>query len=76
MVLSENLSEQRFPLNNGSGEIPALGFGTFVMIVLTVTQLVFRVMRVTLTEWVGETIPPGLKRVVRRAVVGSRERDL
>ncbi len=27
------------------------------MIVLTVTQLVFRVMRVTLTEWVGETIP-------------------
>jgi len=36
----------------------ALGFGTFVMIVLTVTQLVFRVMRVTLTEWVGEEIPP------------------
>ena len=35
----------------------ALGFGTFVMIVLTVTQLVFRVMRVTLTEWVGETVP-------------------
>jgi carbon starvation protein len=36
----------------------ALGFGAFVMIVLTVTQLVFRVMRVTLTEWVGEAIPP------------------
>ncbi len=36
----------------------ALGFGTFVMIVLTVTQLVFRVMRVTLTEWAGDTIPP------------------
>ena len=36
----------------------ALGFGTFVMIVLTVTQLVFRVMRVTLTEWVGDVIPP------------------
>jgi len=36
----------------------ALGFGTFVMIVITVTQLVFRVMRVTLTEWVGDTIPP------------------
>jgi carbon starvation protein len=36
----------------------ALGFGTFVLIVLTVTQLVFRVMRVTLTEWVGDTIPP------------------
>jgi carbon starvation protein len=35
----------------------ALGFGTFVMIVLTVTQLVFRVMRVTLTEWVGEMVP-------------------
>jgi carbon starvation protein len=36
----------------------ALGFGAFVMIVLTVTQLVFRVMRVTLTEWVGDSIPP------------------
>ena len=36
----------------------ALGFGTFVMIVLTVTQLVFRVMRVTLTEWVADAIPP------------------
>ena len=35
----------------------ALGFATFVIIVLTVTQLVFRVMRVTLTEWVGDTIP-------------------
>jgi len=35
----------------------ALGFGAFVMIVLTVTQLVFRVMRVTLTEWVGEAVP-------------------
>jgi carbon starvation protein len=35
----------------------ALGFGSFVMIVLTVTQLVFRVMRVTLTEWLGDTIP-------------------
>jgi carbon starvation protein len=36
----------------------ALGFATFVIIVLTVTQLVFRVMRVTLTEWVGDAIPP------------------
>ncbi len=36
----------------------ALGFGAFVMIVLTVTQLIFRVMRVTLTEWAAETIPP------------------
>jgi carbon starvation protein len=35
----------------------ALGFGTFVIIVLTVTILVFRVMRVTLTEWVGESMP-------------------
>ena len=35
----------------------ALGFGAFVMIVLTVTQLVFRVMRVTLSEWVGEAVP-------------------
>jgi carbon starvation protein len=36
----------------------ALGFGTFVVIVLTVTILVFRVMRVTLTEWIGDTVPP------------------
>jgi carbon starvation protein CstA len=35
----------------------ALGFATFVIIVLTVTQLVFRVMRVTLAEWVGDSIP-------------------
>jgi carbon starvation protein len=35
----------------------ALGFGAFVVIVLTVVQLVFRVMRVTLTEWVGEAMP-------------------
>jgi carbon starvation protein len=35
----------------------ALGFGAFVVIVLTVVQLVFRVMRVTLTEWMGERIP-------------------
>ena len=35
----------------------ALGFGAFVVIVLTVVQLVFRVMRVTLTEWVGESVP-------------------
>ena len=32
----------------------ALGFGAFVVIVLTVVQLVFRVMKVTLSEWVGE----------------------
>ena len=28
MVSTENLTRQRFVLNNGSGEIPALGFGT------------------------------------------------
>jgi carbon starvation protein len=44
----------------------ALGFGAFVMIVLTVTQLVFRVMRVTLTEWVGDAVP-----VVRNMHVSS-----
>jgi carbon starvation protein len=32
----------------------ALGFGAFVVIVLTVVQLVFRIMRVTLAEWLGE----------------------
>ena len=32
----------------------ALGFGVFVIIVLTVVQLVFRVMRVTLGEWLGD----------------------
>jgi carbon starvation protein len=32
----------------------ALGFGVFVVIVLTVVQLVFRLMRVTLGEWLGE----------------------
>jgi carbon starvation protein len=35
----------------------ALGFATFVIIVLTVTQLVFRVMRVTLAEWIGDALP-------------------
>ena len=35
----------------------ALGFGTFMVIVLTVVQLLFRVMRVTLTEWLGEAVP-------------------
>lgn len=36
----------------------ALAFVAFVVIVLVVTQLVFRVMRVTLTEWLGEVFPP------------------
>lgn len=35
----------------------ALGFGTFMVIVLTVVQLLFRVMRVTLTEWLGDALP-------------------
>jgi diketogulonate reductase-like aldo/keto reductase len=30
MTSSENLSQHRFVLNNGDGEIPALGFGTLV----------------------------------------------
>ena len=33
----------------------ALGFGAFVVIVLTVVQLVFRVMRVTLGERLGDS---------------------
>src|SRR3990167_5139843 len=36
----------------------ALAFAAFIVIVLVVTQLLFRVMRVTLTEWLGEAIPP------------------
>jgi carbon starvation protein len=32
----------------------ALGLGAFVVIVLTVVQLVFRLMRITLGEWLGE----------------------
>jgi len=35
----------------------ALGFAAFMVIVLTVTQLIFRVMRVTLSEWVGDAVP-------------------
>jgi carbon starvation protein len=36
----------------------SLAFATFIVIVLVVTQLIFRVMRVTLSEWLGEAIPP------------------
>ena len=43
-------SLQTIPLAFGT----ALGFGAFVVIVLTVVQLVFRVMRVTLAEWLGD----------------------
>ncbi len=35
----------------------ALGFAAFVVIVITVVQLVFRLMRVTLGEWLGEVQP-------------------
>ncbi len=35
----------------------SLAFAAFVVIVLVVTQLIFRVMRVTLTEWAGDAIP-------------------
>jgi carbon starvation protein len=44
-------SFQTIPLAFGT----ALGFGAFVVIVLTVVQLVFRVMRVTLGEWLGDS---------------------
>ena len=36
----------------------SLAFAAFIVIVLVVTQLIFRVMRVTLTEWLGDVIPP------------------
>src|SRR6266571_9214833 len=36
----------------------SLAFAAFIVIVLVVTQLLFRVMRVTLTEWLGEIILP------------------
>jgi carbon starvation protein len=35
----------------------AIGFAAFVVIVITVTQLIFRVMRVTLAEWLGDRAP-------------------
>src|SRR5262245_57890155 len=36
----------------------SLAFAAFIVIVLVVTQLLFRVQRVTLSEWLGEVIPP------------------
>lgn len=36
----------------------SLAFAAFIVIVLVVTQLIFRVMKITLTEWLGEVIPP------------------
>jgi carbon starvation protein len=35
----------------------SLAYAAFIVIVLVVMQLLFRVMRVTLSEWLGETIP-------------------
>jgi carbon starvation protein len=48
----------------------ALGFGVFVVIVLTVVQLVFRVMRVTLAEWLGGTWV-GFKNQHIASIIGS-----
>lgn len=48
----------------------ALGFGAFVVIVLTVVQLVFRVMRVTLGEWVGNKWV-GFKNQHIASIIGS-----
>ncbi len=48
----------------------ALGFGVFVVIVLTVVQLVFRVMRVTLGEWLGNAWV-GFKNQHIASIVGS-----
>jgi carbon starvation protein len=36
----------------------SLAFAAFIVIVLVVTQLLFRVMRVTLSEWLGDVVPP------------------
>jgi carbon starvation protein len=36
----------------------SLAFAAFIVIVLTVSQLIFRVMRVTLSEWLGDVFPP------------------
>ncbi|MBI5876570.1 MAG: carbon starvation protein A [Chloroflexi bacterium] len=44
-----------FGLDSAFGQ--AIGFATFVIIVLTVVQLLFRVMRVTLAEWLGDAAP-------------------
>jgi carbon starvation protein len=48
----------------------AIGFGVFVVIVLTVVQLVFRVMRVTLGEWLGSRWV-GFKNQHVASIVGS-----
>jgi carbon starvation protein len=48
----------------------ALGLGTFVVIVLTVVQLVFRVMRVTLGEWLGNAWV-GFKNQHIASIIGS-----
>jgi len=44
----------------------SLAYAAFIVIVLVVMQLLFRVMRVTLSEWLGESIP-----IVRNQHVSS-----
>lgn len=44
----------------------ALAFAAFVIIVITVVQLVFRMMRVTLAEWLGDRAP-----IMRNIHVGT-----
>ncbi len=46
----------------------SLAFAAFIVIVLVVTQLLFRVMRVTLSEWLGDVIPPIKSQHVSSAV--------
>jgi carbon starvation protein len=44
----------------------SLAFAAFIVIVLVVTQLLFRVMRVSLSEWIGDAVP-----IVRNQHVSS-----
>jgi len=46
----------------------SLAFAAFIVIVLVVTQLLFRVMRVTLSEWLGDVFPPVRSQHVSSAV--------
>lgn len=51
--VSSFLHQFGLPLSYGN----ALAFTAFVVIVITVVQLLFRVMRVTLSEWLGDSVP-------------------
>jgi carbon starvation protein len=46
----------------------SLAFAAFIVIVLVVTQLLFRVMRVTLSEWLGDVFPPVRSQHVSSAI--------